>query len=131
MNSTYSPQTRCCWTKCVFQDEDARKDAQVSLWSMKTTQKWVCRLIKLYKVCVRNTVDSSSHLRRLDAETYWRMRAGRRDGGSAVSGAGGDVIDRLCFNLILIYFYYFINAKSTKQNKSIHTNSINNLSKQW
>jgi len=31
MNSTYSPQTRCCCTKCVFQEENARKDAQKSV----------------------------------------------------------------------------------------------------
>jgi len=48
----YSPQARCCCTMCLFQEEDARKNAQVSLLSMKTIQKWVCRLIKLYKVCV-------------------------------------------------------------------------------
>jgi len=48
-----------------------KTDRKVSLWSMKTTQKWVCRLIKLYKVCVnkRNTVNCSPRLIRLDAET--------------------------------------------------------------
>jgi len=31
MNSTYSPQARCCCTKCVFQQEDVIKDAHLSL----------------------------------------------------------------------------------------------------